>query len=129
METRLAPVQAIAQTLRRAALPALCLLAIAYFVGHAVSGPAGLFAWKDYARQQAQLTADLAAKREARTALERQVQSVDPRHVDRDMAEVLVRKNLNVVGPDEVIVPLPPEAGTNAPPEAGSGAEGTAKAP
>lgn len=113
METRLA----LAQMLRRAALPALCLLAIAYFVGHAVSGPAGLFAWKDYARDKARLTAELAAQREAKAALRRQVELVDPRHVDRDMADELVRKNLNVVGPDEVIVPLPPEAAANASPE------------
>jgi cell division protein FtsB len=34
---------------------------------------------------------------------------LDPRHVDPDLADELVRRNLDLVKPDEVVVPLPPD--------------------
>jgi cell division protein FtsB len=95
--------------LRRAALPAICILLIGYFVSHAISGPTGVIAWKGYKAQRADLQKQAAASTEARAAIERQVKLLDPAKVDPDLADELVRKNLNVVKPDEVIVPLPPE--------------------
>jgi cell division protein FtsB len=95
--------------LRRAALPAICILLIGYFVSHAISGPTGVIAWKGYKAQRADLQQQAAASTEARAALERQVKLLDPAKVDPDLADELVRKNLNVVKPDEVIVPLPAE--------------------
>ena len=97
---------ALKSYLRRAALPAVCILLIAYFVSHAITGPTGVIAWKDYKVQRAELQGQALASAQARTALDRQVKSLDPRHVDPDMADELVRKNLNVVKPDEVIVRL-----------------------
>lgn len=87
-------------------LPAVCLLLIGYFVSHAISGPTGVIAWKDYKLQRAQLQQQAAASSEARAALDRQVKLLNPKKVDRDLADELVRKNLNVVKPDEVIVRL-----------------------
>lgn len=92
--------------LRRAALPAVCILLITYFVSHAITGPTGIFAWKDYEQQRAALMKQADASAEARAALDRQVKLLDPRRVDPDLADELVRKNLNVVRPDEVIVRL-----------------------
>ncbi|KPF74405.1 hypothetical protein IP88_08065 [alpha proteobacterium AAP81b] len=107
---------ALLPILRRAAVPALCLLAIGYFVSHAITGPTGVVAWRDYARDRARLDAKLTERQQERAALERQVKLLDPGKVDRDLAEELVRGNLNVVAADEVIVPLPPEtAAGNAP--------------
>ena len=100
---------ALKNYLRRAALPALCILLIAYFVSHAITGPTGVIAWKDYKVQRAQLQQQAAASAEARAALDRQVKLLDPRRVDPDLADELVRKNLNVVKPDEVIVRLDDE--------------------
>jgi cell division protein FtsB len=95
--------------LRRAIMPVICLLLIAYFVSHAISGPTGVIAWKGYKSERAQLEKQVAASGEAKAALDRQVQLLDPRKVDPDLADELVRKNLNVVKPDEVIVTLDPE--------------------
>ena len=95
--------------LRRAILPAICILLIGYFVSHAINGPTGVIAWKDYKVQRAELQQQAAASAETRAAVERQVKLLDPRKVDPDLADELVRKNLNVVRPDEVIVPLDPK--------------------
>ena len=100
---------ALKNYLRRAALPALCILLIAYFVSHAITGQTGVIAWKDYKVQRAQLQQQAAASAEARAALDRQVKLLDPRRVEPDLADELVRKNLNVVKPDEVIVRLDDE--------------------
>ena len=97
---------ALKNYVRRAALPAVCILLIVYFVSHAITGPTGVFAWKDYRGQRAELLKQATASAEARAALDRQVKLLDPRRVDPDLADELVRKNLNVVKPDEVIVRL-----------------------
>jgi cell division protein FtsB len=99
----------LAGYLRRAILPVICLLLIGYFVSHAITGPTGIIAWKGYKADRARLEQQVAASAEAKDALDRQVKLLDPRKVDPDLADELVRKNLNVVKPDEVIVPLEPE--------------------
>lgn len=95
--------------LRRAIMPVICILLIAYFVSHAITGPTGVIALKGYKTDRAALEQQVAASTEAKAALDRQVKLLDPRKVDPDLADELVRKNLNVVKPDEVIVPLDPE--------------------
>ena len=92
--------------LRRAALPAVCILLIGYFVSHAISGPTGALAWRDYKEQKRGLEAQSAALAEQKAAIARQIKLLDPNGVDPDLAEELVRQNLNVVKPDEVIVTL-----------------------
>lgn len=94
--------------LRRAALPAVCILLIAYFVSHAISGPTGIGAWREYKQQRRALEAEAASVAEQKAALARQIKLLDPKGVDPDLAEELVRQNLNVVKPDEVIVTLDP---------------------
>ena len=95
--------------LRQAALPAVCLLLIGYFVSHAITGPTGVLAWKDYKAERAALEQQAAASADAKAAIDRQVKLLDPRKVDPDLADELVRRNLNVVRPDEVIVSLDPK--------------------
>lgn len=95
--------------LKAAALPVFCILLIGYFVSHAISGPTGVIAWKGYKAQHAELDRAAAKRKDAKDALARQVKLLDPRRVDPDLADELVRKNLNVVKPDEVIVPLDAE--------------------
>jgi cell division protein FtsB len=92
--------------LRRAALPAVCILLIGYFVSHAISGPTGALAWRDYKDQRQALEAQSLALNEQKAAIARQIKLLDPNGVDPDLAEELVRQNLNVVKPDEVIVTL-----------------------
>ncbi len=101
--------------LRRALLPAVCILLVGYFAYHAVAGPTGVIAWRGYKSERAKLEQQVAERAEARAALDRQVKLLDPRGVDPDLADELVRKNLNVVKPDEVIVPLGENEGMTAP--------------
>ncbi len=96
----------LSRYLRAAALPAVCILLIGYFVSHAISGPTGVIAWKEYKAERAALQKQAVMSAEAKAALDRKVKLLDPRRVDPDLADELVRKNLNVVKPDEVVVPL-----------------------
>ena len=93
-------------TLRRAALPAVCILLIGYFVSHAITGPTGALAWKAYHAERRALEAEVAMMSEQKAAITRQIKLLDPAGVDPDLADELVRQNLNVIKPDEVIVTL-----------------------
>lgn len=90
-----------------AALPAACIAVMAYFAFHAVSGNTGLLAWGEYKTERAAAEHEAAKVAAVKAALKRQVALLDPRHVDPDLADELVRRNLGVVRPDEVIIPLP----------------------
>ena len=92
--------------LRRAALPALALAVMAFFGGYAVVGPNGALAYGDYKRQLASHVVKLAQLEQQRAVLKNRVNLLDPRHANPDMVDELVRKQLNVAHPDEVIVPL-----------------------
>jgi cell division protein FtsB len=104
MAVKLSPQQLLA----RAALPAACMAVASYFAFHAVSGPTGYVAWREYKGQRARLERAVQTSEEQQAALQRRLVLLDPRHVDPDLADELVRRNLDLVKPDEVIVPLPP---------------------
>ena len=91
---------------RRAALPALALVIIGTFAGHAVAGPNGLLALGGYARDLETRRTELAELEGQRDYLRHRSALLDPRKADPDMADELVRSQLGLVRPDEVIVPL-----------------------
>lgn len=97
-----------ADLMRRAAVPAVSVMIIGYFAFHAIAGNTGMVAWQGYKAERVTLERQAQAVKAQRVALERQTALLDPRHVDPDLADELVRRNLGVVGPDEVIVDLPP---------------------
>ena len=92
--------------IRRAMWPAVSLLIIGTFAGHAVAGPNGLLAWGGYHRDLAAKKMELAKLEAERSQLKHRSALLDPRKADPDMADELVRKDLGLVRPDEVIVPL-----------------------
>ena len=92
--------------IRRAALPAVALLVVGTFAGHAVAGPNGLFAWRGYAQQLEARKAELAALEAERSELKHRSALLDPRKADPDLADEMVRKDLGLVRADEVVVPL-----------------------
>lgn len=92
--------------IRRAALPALALAIIGTFTGHAVAGPNGLFALGGYHRDLTERRAELAKLEAERDRLKHRSALLDPRKADPDIADELVRRDLGLVRPDEVIVPL-----------------------
>jgi cell division protein FtsB len=92
--------------IRRSAIPALALIVVGTFAGHAVAGPNGLLAWGGYHRALLARQAELAQIEQQREQLRHHSALLDPRKADPDMADELVRKDLGLVRPDEVIVPL-----------------------
>jgi cell division protein FtsB len=92
--------------IRRAALPALALIVVGTFAGHAIAGPNGLFAWRGYAQQLEVRKAELAALQAERSQLKHKSALLDPRRADPDLADEMVRKDLGLVRSDEVVVPL-----------------------
>jgi cell division protein FtsB len=96
----------IFQLIRRSALPALALLIVGTFAGHAIAGPNGILAWGGYHRALLERKAELAQIEAERAKLRHHSDLLDPRKADPDMADELVRKDLGLVRPDEVIVPL-----------------------
>lgn len=92
--------------LKRAAWPAVALMVMAFFGGYAVLGANGLLAFGDYKRQLAKREHHYAALDHRREMLRNRVALLDPRHANPDMVDELVRRELNVAHPDEVIVPL-----------------------
>jgi len=92
--------------IRRAAMPALALIVVGTFAGHAIAGPNGILAWGGYHRALNERKAELAAIQQERAQLKHHSQLLDPNKADPDMADELVRRDLGLVRPDEVIVPL-----------------------
>jgi cell division protein FtsB len=94
------------EIIRRAALPALALLIIANFLGYAVIGSNGILSWGDYRRQKADRQVQLASLNTEKARLAHRAELLDPRRADPDLAEELIRKNLGLVRPDEVVIPV-----------------------
>jgi cell division protein FtsB len=92
--------------IRRAFWPALALIVVGNFAGYAVAGPNGLLAWGGYHRDLQARKTELARLEAEKSTLRHRSQLLDPRKADPDMADELVRRDLGLVRPDEVIVPL-----------------------
>jgi cell division protein FtsB len=101
--------------IRRAALPAVGLLVIANFVGYAVVGDNGVLSWGDYRRLKVERGAQLAELEAEKARLAHRSELLDPSRVDPDYAEELVRRDLGLVRPDEVVIPMTDEPSTPAP--------------
>jgi cell division protein FtsB len=86
--------------------PALALIVIGTFAGHAIAGPNGLFAWGGYHRDLSLRQAELATLEATRDQLRHRSALLDPRKADPDMADELVRRDLGLVRANEVILPL-----------------------
>lgn len=87
-------------------MPAIALVLLLIFIAYAVIGPNGILAWGDYSRQLKQREAELRMLKAQQAALANRVKLLDPRRADPDMVDELVRKELGVTHPDEVVVPL-----------------------
>jgi cell division protein FtsB len=104
MSRTASPIQTL---LRRAGLPAAALIAISFFAYNAVLGPTGVVVTKQLKLDIAQKQVEYAALEKKRAELKNRVDLLDPkRGADPDLVEEMARKQLNVVRPDEVIIPL-----------------------
>ena len=91
---------------RRVFWPALALIVVGNFAGYAVAGPNGLLAWGGYNHDLQARKMELAQLEAERQQLRHRSALLDPRKADPDIADELVRRDLGLVRPDEVIVPL-----------------------
>jgi cell division protein FtsB len=96
--------------MRRAFWPALGLLVIGNFVGYAVLGENGVLAWGGYRHARAEKAVELAHLRTEQARLAHRARLLDPRRTDPDLADEMVRRELGLVRPDEVILELPADA-------------------
>lgn len=90
---------------RAVQLGALCALLL--MAGFVFAGPSGFIAWSENEHilsQQQEQIAKLSVKREQ---LRNRVGLLDPHHADPDLAGELLRGNLNVAHPDEMVMLLP----------------------
>ena len=94
------------ETIKRAALPALAILIIANFLGYAIVGSNGVMSWGDYRRLKIEKQVELAQLNQERARLTHRTDLLDPRKADPDLADELIRRELGLVRPDEVIIPL-----------------------
>lgn len=90
---------------KAAAGPAIALFVIAYFAGAAIVGPNGLLSLAGYRQQRAERLVQLKTLEAERDQLARHSQLLDPRHVDPDLADEIVRRQTGQIRPDEVILP------------------------
>jgi cell division protein FtsB len=86
---------------RFAAIGALLLMA-----AWSVAGPSGLLAWSENLRMLDQRQKEVRQMTGERDELRNRVALLDPRHADPDLAGELLRSNLNVVHPDEMVMML-----------------------
>jgi cell division protein FtsB len=82
-----------------AALATLLLLG-----GWATIGPSGVLAWSENHRLLGERQAEVKRLAAERDELKNRVALLDPRHADPDLTGELLRSNLNVVHPDEVVM-------------------------
>ena len=92
--------------IKRAALPAVAFLIIANFVGYAVIGSNGVLSLGDYRRMKAEKSVELAQLEQEKARLAHRAELLDPRNADPDLADEMVRSELGLVRPDEVIIPI-----------------------
>ena len=92
--------------IRRAIAPALALIVVGNFAGYAVAGPNGLLAWGGYHRDLQERKTELAALEADLQRLRHRSALLDPQKVDPDIADELARRDLGLIRPDEVIIPL-----------------------
>jgi cell division protein FtsB len=97
--------------MRRFRLPArrsetVALVALLVMAGLAIAGPSGLFAWSENLRLRDAREARLARLEVERDHLKNRVELLDPAHADPDLAGELVRSQMGVVHPDEVVVKI-----------------------
>jgi cell division protein FtsB len=91
------------------AWPLLGIAATAYFVYHTFEGDRGLRAGREITEQLSQAKQTLAKTEAARDALQHRVAGLEPDHVDPDLLDQQIRRNLDLVAPNEIVILHPGE--------------------
>lgn len=83
---------------------ALCVLLL--IGGLAIAGPSGLLAWSENSTLLKEREARIAVLTEDRDRLKNRIELLNPENADPDLTGELLRENLNVVHPDEIVLKL-----------------------
>ncbi len=70
-------------------------------------GTTGLFAWNDYSRLLDQRRAQLAELKREQVRLSNHRRLLGPGRADPDLGEEMVRSQLNLLHPDDIVLTLP----------------------
>ena len=84
-------------------LALVCLLMLA---GLVLAGPSGVLSWSENHRLLEQRQVQIKVLAAERDELRNRVALLNPRNTDPDLAGELLRKDLNVVHPDEMVMLL-----------------------
>lgn len=87
----------------------LALAVLLLLMGLAIAGPSGLLAWGENEQLLDKHKARISKLIERRDALRNRVALLDPDHADPDLVGEQLRRNFNVVHPDEVVLILEPQ--------------------
>ncbi|MGE0257719.1 MAG: septum formation initiator family protein [Alphaproteobacteria bacterium] len=87
--------------------PAVAIMVTGYFGYHLVEGDRGLLAWVRLSHELRQAQAKLEVASAKRAELQHRVAHMRADHVDPDLLESQIRKTLDVLRPDEIVIPLP----------------------
>ena len=83
----------------------LALLALLVLGAIGIAGPSGLLAWGENARMLEQREKEVTRLSAERDRIKNRVALLDPRHADPDLVGELLRSDLNVAHPDELVIP------------------------
>lgn len=86
---------------------ALVLGCLLFLGGVAIAGPSGLIALGETRRELGQRKDDVARLKAERDRMRNRVELLDPSNADPDLAGELLRSELNVAHPDEMVMLLP----------------------
>jgi cell division protein FtsB len=89
---------------RQSRMQMAALGTLLFMLGLAVAGPSGLLAWSDNLRMLDQRQQELKQIQLERDELKNRVSLLDPRNTDPDLAGELLRRDLNVVHQDEMVM-------------------------
>ena len=92
--------------LRSAATPALAMIIVAFFGGYALFGANGVLAGFEYRQMLEKRQAELALLQKEKAEVANRVALLDPKKANPDLVDELVRRELGLAHPDEVIIPL-----------------------
>lgn len=91
---------------RESVTQTLALIALLLLGAIAIAGPSGALAWSENAHTLEQRQKEVAQLTTERDRLKNRVDLLDPQHADPDLVGELLRKDLNVAHPDELVIPL-----------------------
>jgi cell division protein FtsB len=98
--------QKLWSTLRAVATPALAFIVVAFFGGYALFGANGVLAGFEYRQMLDQRQSELALVEKEKSELTNRVALLDPNRANPDLVDEMVRRELGLAHPEEVIIPL-----------------------